>query len=311
MRLNGGAVFSVRSVPIVALIFAPLALQASVIMYGVNGGTSPTVTPPSGDLVIVDQTTGAATPLYPSGFPRLTGLGIEPNGTMYASTLGGVLFPPRPGQHTTSDLLQLNGSGAGDIGTIRTAGGSAVTIADLAVQPGTGTLFAISNEFGDVGPGGLYSINPANGVATLVGDTGEFFGSIAFATDGTLYLIGAGFNMGPVNPVLETVNPSTGAAVGSPVPLADFYGAFGIRPTDSMLFVSNGMEGQVFTLNASTGAATLLPSTTLPSQVADFDFATPEPGSMVLAGLGLMGFLLARCLKMSRRGRPTRIGPTR
>src|ERR1700676_3088163 len=91
-----------------SLIFAPFALQASVIMYGVNGGHASTDVAPDGDLVIVDQTTGAVTTLGASGFPRLTGLGIEPNGTIYASTLGGVMFPPGPGQHSTSDLLKLS-----------------------------------------------------------------------------------------------------------------------------------------------------------------------------------------------------------
>ena len=281
---------------VLSLILAPVALHAGVIMYGVNGGHASTPVSPDGDLVIVDQTTGTVTTLGASGFPRLTGLGIEPNGAIYASTLGGVTFPPGPGQHSTSDLLQLSATGAvlSDIGTVATAAGSTVAIADLAVQPGTGTLFAISNEFGNVAPGSLYTINPANGVATLVGPTGEFFGSIAFAPDGTLYLIGASFDMGPVSPVLDSLNPATGALIGSSVTLADFYGAFGIRPTDGVLFVGNGDGSQIFTLNPNTGVATALTSTTGSSFVADLDFVVPEPGTIILAGLGLAGLILYR-----------------
>jgi hypothetical protein len=286
---------------VVALILTPLALQADVIMYGVNGGHASTEVPPDGDLVIVDQTTGAVTTLGASGFPRLTGLGIVPNpniyGDIYATTLGGIMFPPGPGQHSTSDLLRLSPTGAvlSDIGTIATATGNAVAIADLAVQPGTGTLFAISNEFGNVPPGGLYTINRTNGIATLVGSTGEFFGSIAFAPNGTLYMVGASFNMGPTNPVLDILNTSTGAVIGSGVPLADFYGAFGIRPTDGALFVGNGDGSQIFTLNSTTGVATALSSTTGSSFVADLDFlVTPEPRTIIMAALGLAGLILYR-----------------
>ena len=280
-----------------SLILTPIMLPASVILYGVNGGHASTPVSPDGDLVIVDQTTGAVTDLAASGFPRLTGLGIEPNGTFYASTLGGLVFPPGPGQTSTSDLLKLSATGAvlSDIGTIRNAAGSTVAIADLAVQPGTGTLFAISNEFGGVAPGGLYTINPANAVATLLGNTGEFFGSIAFAPNGTLYLIGASFAMGPVNPVLDVLNPTNGAIVGSSLALDDFYGAFGIRPTDGTLFVGNGDGGQIFTLNPNTGVATALPSVSGTDFVADLDFLTvPEPATFMLAGLGLVGIIVYR-----------------
>src|SRR5579864_4186458 len=132
--------YSRRLALVFSLILTPIALQASVILYGVNGGHASTPVSPGGDLVIVDQTTGAVTDLAASGFPRLTGLGVEPNGTFYASTIGGILFPPGPGQISTSDLLRLSASGTvlSDIGTVKDAAGNTVAIADLAVQPGTG-----------------------------------------------------------------------------------------------------------------------------------------------------------------------------
>jgi hypothetical protein len=284
------------------LIFGSCALHASVILYGVNGGHASTPVPPGGDLVQVDQTTGAATPLGASGFPRLTGLGIEPNGTFYATTLGGITFPPGPGQHSTSDLLQLSASGTvlSDIGNIQTAAGASVAIADLAVQPGTGTLFAVSNDFGGVPPGDIYTINPLTAVATLVGSPGDYFGSIAFTPGGALYLIAASFNRGPINPVIEQLNPATAGVMGAAVPLTDFYGGFGIRPTDSTFFVSNGDGAQIFTLNPITGAASALSSTTGLSLVADLDFAVPEPATLIPAGLACAALILARRRRRSR-----------
>jgi len=279
------------------LILASCALHASVILYGVNGGHASTAVPPDGDLVLVDQTSGTATSLGASGFPRLTGLGIEPDGTIYASTLGGIPFPPRPVQHSTSDLLLLSASGAvlSDIGTIMTSAGTPVAIADFAVQPGTGKLFAVSNQFGGVAPGDIYTIDPSTGVATLVGSTGDFFGSIAFAPGGALYLIGASFAQGPINPMLEQLDPGTAALIGSAVPLADFYGAFGIRPTDGTFFVSNGDQGQIFTLNPVDGTASPLSGTTGANFVADLDFLTvPEPATLIPAGLACALLILVR-----------------
>jgi hypothetical protein len=170
-------------------------------------------------------------------------------------------------------------------------------VADLAVQPGTGTLYAVSNDKTAVGgpaAGGLYTIDPTTGIATLKGQTAYRFGSIAFAPDGSLYIVGATTVAGPpVNPALAKINPLTGATVGSPVSLQDFYGAFGIRP-DGTFFVGNGNESQIFTLNPTTGIVTALSSTTGTSLVGDLDFVAPEPGTFVLAGLGIAAAALYR-----------------
>ena len=70
--------------------------------------------------------------------------------------------------------------------------GIPVSIADLATQPGTDTIFGIQspNDANFTGTANLYTISTA-GVATLVGNTGVFFASIAFAPDGTLYMTSA------------------------------------------------------------------------------------------------------------------------
>lgn len=66
-------------------LLAPTLLNAGIVMYGVNGGHGDS-TPPNGDLVIVDQTTGVATVLGASGFPRLSGIGIVGSTILLATT---------------------------------------------------------------------------------------------------------------------------------------------------------------------------------------------------------------------------------
>ena len=273
-------------------LFAALAgafhVDAASILYGVNGshGGLP-VTAPDGALVTVDQSSGTTTVIGQSGFSRLSGLGISANGTLYATTLGPGGFPPGPGFITSSDLVTLspsNGSVLNDIGTVRlgTTTGPALAIADLAFQPGTGVLFAVTNDKGSGAPGSLYTVNTTNAVATLLNGSEKFFGSIAFTPGGLLYEVGADFDpaSGPVSPVLLRLDPANGNQIGNSVPLSEYFGAFGIRPTDGTFFVGNGDGGQIFNLNPSTGLATLTGSTGS-SFVGDLDFFTvPEPGNL-------------------------------
>src|SRR5664279_2573286 len=124
-------------------------LQAGPILYGGNGGhPNPDGSPLSinnGWLEIVDQTTGAVTPLgHPAGVSKLSGLAFLTSDILFASTINGNNgFPPPLPNAPTSDLVQINpntGALIKDIGLIN-AGGTALQIADLAIQPGTGILF--------------------------------------------------------------------------------------------------------------------------------------------------------------------------
>src|SRR5579884_230699 len=152
-------------------------LQAGTIMYGVNGGhNNPDGSPLSinnGWLVIVDQTTGAVTPVgHPAGVSKLSGVAFETNGDLFATALSNVGYPPPVPSSPTTTLVKINpatGALLANIGPI-TAGGTPLQIADLAVQPFTGVLFGISaSSSGDVSAAGnLYVINTTTGVATLV-----------------------------------------------------------------------------------------------------------------------------------------------
>jgi outer membrane protein assembly factor BamB len=252
-------------------------------------------------LGIVSQTTGAVTIVgQPAGVVRISGLAFDSTGTLFASTLipaGG--FPPPSGPRT-SELITINPL----TGALVTSnpitigvGGPLLAIADLSVQPGTNTLFGVTNPDGpNGGPGDLYTINSHSGVATLVGNTGHFFNSIAFAPNGTLYL--AAENLGAMGPdatttQLDIINPATGATLSS-VPTLDFFGALGVR-SDGTIFGGNGDLAQLFTINATTGAETLIGSTGT-NLVGDLAFQTPDTGTTF--GLMLIAFGgLAACAK--------------
>jgi hypothetical protein len=268
-----------------------LPLQAGIIMYGGNGGQGAGFSINDGALVTIDQSNAGVTVVgHPAGVARISGVGFDLNGNLYVTTLGGGGFPPPPPPTTTSNLLQLNpqtGAIINTIGQVHTSTGTGIAIADLAVQPGTGTLYGIRSDVDAGGGAGLlYTINKSNGVATLVGNTGHMFGSIAFAPNGTLYMSEADFAMGPVNPHLLTLNPSTGATLTS-VATTDFFGALGVRPSDGVIFGGTGDGGTIDIVNPTTGAETLVGSTGQ-NFVGDLDFQVPEPGTLALFGLGAL-----------------------
>jgi len=226
------------------------------ILYGGVGGDTPSNSDNIGALVIVDQSNAALTVVgTPVPGTRISGVAFDATGALYGSTIG-IGLPP-----LTSTLIRIDpdtGALISVVGPITDGpGGLAIGIADLAVQPGTDLLFGVrapTDLHG--GPGRLYIIDKTTGVGTFLGTTPRRRDSIAFAPDGTLYE--TGFVTGP--PTLFTLDPATGSPLTS-VATAEFYGSLAVRPTDSVLFAGNGDVGQIFTLDPSTGAATLLGDT--------------------------------------------------
>lgn len=120
---------------------------------------------------------------------------------------------------------------------------------------------------GPTGPAILYHISPTTGAATAIGPIGfARVGSLDFSpVDGKLY--GIGSNGGSA--ALITINPGTGA--GTPVGPLGFIAGVGIydiafRPSDGRLFglaqnalpPLNSVPVNLYTINTTTGAATLL-----------------------------------------------------
>jgi len=287
------------------------------VLYGGLGGHNNGDSTNDGALSIVNQTTAAVTIVgHPANVSRISGLVFDSDGSLYATTNPSGGFPPPPGPTGASNLLRLNPLTGNTLSSLTISDGiNGISIADLALQPGTGTLLGIRGPNDQLGgQGKLYSINKTTGLATLIGDTGDFFGSIAFAPNGTLYMSAA--DLDPVsgdltNIGLKRLNPANAATlsfVGTP----DFFGALAVRPEDSIIFGDNGDFAQLFTINAVTGAETLIGSTGR-NFVGDLAFtAVPEPGTVALVS-ALLGLLLLRfqtkLWAIAPLASPWRIGP--
>ncbi len=278
---------------VVCLAAIPISAFSTPILYGGNGGHPPSTN--NGALVTVNQNTAAVSVIgTPSGVSRLTGIAFDSNGVLYGSTITGGGFPPPPPTLTSSLVLINPTTGAliNNVGPIRatTSAGPLLSIADLAVQPGTNTLYGIEGPDDGLGQqGDLWTINKSTGVASLVGNTGVFFGSIAFAPNGSLYLASAQMTAmgGPGNPMIGTINPATGARISS-IATTDFFGALAVRPTDNVIFGDNGDAAQLFTINPNTGAETLVGSTGS-NFIGGLGFApVPEPSALGLLAIGIV-----------------------
>jgi len=286
---------------LVSFLTVPGLLAASTL-YGGLGGHSNGDSTNDGSLGVVDPNTGVVSVVgHPAGVARITGLAFSLNGFLYGTTLAGGGFPPPPGPVGGSNLIQINpntGSLLSSAGI--TDGVNGISIADLAVSPVTGLIYGIrSVQDGFGGFGNLYTINPATGLATLLGSTGHFFGSIAFAPNGTLYMSSADLDFATdnlTNISLKTLNPSNAAQLSS-IAAPEFFGALAFSP-EGVLYAGNGDQGQLFRLNPATGAETLVGSTGR-NFVGDLAFApVPEPGTLGLVFAAVVGIALRR-----RKGR--------
>jgi hypothetical protein len=129
-------------------------------------------------------------------------------------------------------------------------------VVSIDFHPITGVLYGISNSGPDRS---LITIDPATGAGTLVAHISPPINSTAFNspdmsfdTAGTLYTWSE-----PGIDRLTTVDLTTGAATHiGPSPLGTFSLGLDIDSTDT-IYIKNG-DGRVYTVNAGTGATTLV-----------------------------------------------------
>ncbi len=207
---------------------APFLLYAS---FGPDSFGSP------GAVALLDPDTLEGFLLEDTGIQGgISGLAFDSTGRLFAATLEGGFG------NRTSRLLELNpGSGtvAAVVGPVSDgAGGNTSSVGDLALQPGTDVLFALrTGEDGHGQAGRLYTVEPATGIASLVGNTGtDGAGGLTFAADGSLYT--TRWNDTTGTPFLRELDPANGSTL-SEVEIASPYGTFSglaVRPTDGLLY---------------------------------------------------------------------------
>jgi hypothetical protein len=109
------------------------------------------------DFTRIDLTTGASTTIGPTGVANCTGLDVNHDtGTIYV-----VYDHPTIGGASILGTIDVSTGDITNIGTV-TLSGTPTRITSLAVQPGTGTLYAGGYD------GDLYTVDPPTAALTLV-----------------------------------------------------------------------------------------------------------------------------------------------
>ena len=303
------------SIAAAMLFLAPVNAAADPLLFGGVGFGSAVN---RGALLTVNESTGAGAFVGPGVGPSagLTGLTFDSSGALYGAATSNPTFDPASGVPT---LVQLNPSTGTPILSLPISlGGDPLEINDLAAHPFTGALYGVSLNTGNL-VSSLYTIDKSAGSATLLGATGVIGVTIAFASDGTLFMTSATFDMAgnQLGSFLNTVNPLTGALLSTtpiaPLPSGNLVhiGGLAVSPINGTIFASGReanmtQRGDIYTLTQS-GSATLIGSTGI-GEVGDLAYQPiPEPATVLLFTTGLAG--LGAIRRRISRARPPRRAP--
>ncbi len=255
------------------LVHAFVGASNASLTYGVNGlafqpptgilyGTTSPDSPNSGNsLVTINPATGQVTVIGPSGtsYPY-TNIAFAANGTLY-----GWLISSNAGA-TEQGLASINlTTGAGTYAGNPQAA-AIVPYIGLAIS-GSGAIYVTANGHGGAPScggscsGAFWTVDPATGSTTTVGTLSGGPGvapaitALAFSPSGNLYGIEGGYG-GGWNLILITVPPFTGAIsnIGTAVTEMDAI----TFNSSGVLYGATGSAGALYTINPTTGAATLV-----------------------------------------------------
>jgi hypothetical protein len=253
-------------------------------LYGADGENGN----PATNLYILDPATGAKiATVGPIGF-AVTGLAFDPfTGVLYGDTA--------PRGTSTRELITINpATGAGSL-----VGPMGVGLDDIAFDR-NGVLYGWS---GRTSGSDLYTVNLTTGAATKVGEAGITDNGVGFAIgpSGTPYLAADG-----ASGALRTVNLTTGAVTtvatlsGAPIGTAAIVAlAFDESGTLFGINLNEGGPGNpgapgntfLITVDPNTGAITSRGPSIPGLEALAFQPTVPEPSSLVLMTLGLIGLL--------------------
>jgi hypothetical protein len=252
-------------------------VAAGTLGFAVQGGFCPDLTCTT--FGVEDLTTGVFTPLGALA-------GFVPNNGGLAWGTGGLYTG-----NAATNTLYLVDTGTGNFTSVGTANVGAGNISVLAGSQGI--LYELALPSMD-----LYSFNPADGTTTLIGPTGIPAPAADLSNLFTILLTGLGPNLytdylrtddaGPDS--LYRINPTTGQStlVAS---LSGVQCLSGLGTVNNTLYAfgvdrcSGGSAG-IYTINPATGVGAFVSPEVVGPIVSVAD--TPEPGSLVTAGVCLM-----------------------
>ncbi len=255
------------AIALAATLAAPQA-QASVL-YGV-GFAGPT------PLYELDQTSGALSSIGPTGSDNLGDLTSDTRAGSFR--LWGMRI-------ASNELVTL------DAGTGAISGSVALDSADrmvsIAFDAVSGRLFGNTAVGFGADFDALYEINPTTGATTFVG-------RILFSNVYALAFDQAGTLFGISDSTDELISISTTTGNGALVGATGVGFGFDIasRPEDGVMFLAESGTSSLYRLDTATGATTLVGAYGSFTNVVGLAFGpdgtVPVPGTLALAGLGLL-----------------------
>ena len=253
------------------LCVAQLASASSSTLYGIEYSTGT-------GFYNVNQSTGAIALIGNTGNPATGDL---------TSNLTNTIWTPDMANDALLTVNPTTGAITSTTAIMSPAGGP-IPIVSLAWDPVTKVLYGnTSVGFGGTQADALYKIDPTTGLATLLGTIGydEVY-ALGFNNNGTLYGISQGSNE------LLTIDTGDGAGTGvAGVGLSAMFD-LAFRPGDDTMFVADSGTEALYTMDPTTGAVTLVGPYGSDANVVGLAFLqTPEPGTFVLLGTGLLGLL--------------------
>jgi sugar lactone lactonase YvrE len=200
-----------------------------MMLLGVSGNQ----TEASGGLFQVDPLTGETTVVADLLATGLSGLAVDSSQRVYVCSAN---------RGSTSSLYEVDGL-TGEIlrtvGSIAPVDETAISIGDLAFQPGTDILYAIrSNADGKLKGGEIYTLSLADASATLIGtaEPAGIGGGLAFSADSTLWRAASTGDAVYIHS-LRKISPVDASTLEIPFPSAQaFYDGLGYDSAEGMLF---------------------------------------------------------------------------